>query len=163
MDKTEYCKLSLWNEADRILMEDFNGDNQKLDAALKAEADARTEAVTALNTAVAGLGNCEIGVLQYTATNKYGSANPTTITFPRKPAAFIIVGPENLMFSICESGYGIVVCNNVAASGTLTFSISCTWTDTKVSFYAANARYQMNSNTGATYRVLAFYQNGQKA
>ena len=40
MEKTDYYQLSLWSKQDRILMDDFNADNEKLDAALKANADA---------------------------------------------------------------------------------------------------------------------------
>ena len=39
---TENYQLSQWERSDRILMEDFNADNAKIDAALKAGADART-------------------------------------------------------------------------------------------------------------------------
>ena len=39
---TENYALSQWERSDRILMEDFNADNAKIDAALKAGADART-------------------------------------------------------------------------------------------------------------------------
>ena len=40
MHTTDNYQLSQWESADRILMESFNGDNQKIDAALKASADA---------------------------------------------------------------------------------------------------------------------------
>lgn len=36
MRKTEHYQLNQWEKTDRILMEDFNGDNAKLDAALAA-------------------------------------------------------------------------------------------------------------------------------
>ena len=37
MEHTEYYQLSLWEQDDRIQMEDFNADNQKIDAALAAK------------------------------------------------------------------------------------------------------------------------------
>ena len=40
MTKTTNYQLCQWESTDRILMEDFNGDNAKIDAALKANADA---------------------------------------------------------------------------------------------------------------------------
>ena len=43
MNYTQNYQLCLWDEDDRILMEDFNGDNTKIDAALKANADAITD------------------------------------------------------------------------------------------------------------------------
>ena len=39
MNETSYYQLCLWDEDDRILREDFNGDNAKVDAALKGLAD----------------------------------------------------------------------------------------------------------------------------
>lgn len=42
MKQTTNYKLSQWEKSDRIQMEDFNGDNAKLEAALKAQADALT-------------------------------------------------------------------------------------------------------------------------
>ena len=40
LNTTANYQLSQWEGTDRILMEDFNSDNQKIDAALKATADA---------------------------------------------------------------------------------------------------------------------------
>ena len=51
MQHTQNYQLSRWEKDDRIMMEDFNADNAKLDAALAAKADA--EDVTALGETVA--------------------------------------------------------------------------------------------------------------
>ena len=40
LNQTANYGLSQWDPTDRILMEDFNSDNSKIDAALKANADA---------------------------------------------------------------------------------------------------------------------------
>ena len=40
MQQTTNYQLNQWEKTDRILMADFNGDNSKVDAALKASADA---------------------------------------------------------------------------------------------------------------------------
>ena len=37
---TEHYQLSLWEADDQVQRADFNSDNQKIDAALKAQADA---------------------------------------------------------------------------------------------------------------------------
>lgn len=47
MEHTKHYHLSQWSMGDRIQMQDFNADNAKIDAALKAEADARQAADTA--------------------------------------------------------------------------------------------------------------------
>ena len=51
---TTNYQLSQWAKSDQVKMEDFNADNAKLDAALKAEADTRAAAVNAINTALSG-------------------------------------------------------------------------------------------------------------
>lgn len=43
MNQTANYQLSQWEMEDRLLMQDFNGDNAKVDAALKAQADALTQ------------------------------------------------------------------------------------------------------------------------
>ena len=40
MNHTTNYQLNQWAKSDRVLMEDFNSDNEKIDAALKANADA---------------------------------------------------------------------------------------------------------------------------
>ena len=40
VEHTTNYQLSQWETTDRILMEDFNSDNVKIDAALKSQADA---------------------------------------------------------------------------------------------------------------------------
>ena len=40
MTKTTNYQLNQWAKSDRVMMDDFNADNAKIDAALKANADA---------------------------------------------------------------------------------------------------------------------------
>ena len=49
-NQTERYGLSQWEKSDKVLMEDFNADNAKLDAALAAQAEAMEDKadVTAL-------------------------------------------------------------------------------------------------------------------
>lgn len=51
MHQTTNYQLNQWEKTDRILMADFNSDNSKLDAALKASADAATAEVVARTAA----------------------------------------------------------------------------------------------------------------
>ena len=87
MNKTANFQLTQWEKTDRIMMEDFNRDNAAIDAALKANADK----AAALQTALAGAGNCEIGLISYTGNGKSGANNPTIINFPKKPTLFMSV------------------------------------------------------------------------
>ena len=52
MNKTPNYQLNQWAKSDRVLMDDFNADNAKLDAALKANADAISAETSARISAV---------------------------------------------------------------------------------------------------------------
>ena len=51
-NQTPNYALNQWERDDRILMDDFNADNAKIDAAIKAEADARATGNAALRAAL---------------------------------------------------------------------------------------------------------------
>lgn len=53
MERTPHYQLSKWQKTDRILMEDFNSDHQKIDAALAALAANQTEETSRVNAALA--------------------------------------------------------------------------------------------------------------
>ena len=57
--QTPNYRLSRWAGTDRILVEEFNDNWDKIDTALKASADK----AAALQTALAGAGHCEIGMI----------------------------------------------------------------------------------------------------
>ena len=115
MNQTSNYQLNQWQLHDRVMMQDFNADNAKIDAALKAEADARaaeTSARQAADTAertareaadaahqaalnthaaqIAKLGNCQIYTTTYVGNGKYGANNKNTLTFPHKPLLVIL-------------------------------------------------------------------------
>ena len=99
MNKTANFQLTQWEKTDRIMMEDFNRDNAAIDAALKANADE----VAALQTALAGAGNCSIETQSYTGNGKYGQNNPNSITFSKKPKAVLIFG-NRFFWLLTDSG-----------------------------------------------------------
>lgn len=69
MNKTANFQLNQWEKTDRVMMEDFNADNAKIEAALSNR-------------------NCQF----YTATYK-GDGNATkTWDFPAKPIMVLIAG-----------------------------------------------------------------------
>ena len=47
MTKTTNYQLNQWEKSDRIMMDDFNADNEKIDAALKSNADKAAAALAA--------------------------------------------------------------------------------------------------------------------
>ena len=77
--QTPNYKLSRWAGTDRILMEDFNADNEKIEAALAAHA-----------ARLAGVGNCKIEYGTYIGDGTYGQAHQQTLTFRRQAAAGIL-------------------------------------------------------------------------
>ena len=79
MHKTANYQLNQWVKSDRIQMEDFNSDNAKIDAALKAHADI-----------LAHSGNCKVVFGTYTGDGTYGAANPRTLTFDGTPVLVVI-------------------------------------------------------------------------
>ena len=80
--QTPNYRLSRWAGTDRILMEEFNSDNEKIDTALKANADAVAAAAAALENC----GNCFITHGTYMGNNQLSK----TLTFSKPPVLVII-------------------------------------------------------------------------
>ena len=147
MNKTANFQLTQWEKTDRILMEDFNRDNAAIDAALKANADK----AAALQTALAGAGNCGIAVTGYTGAGAYGAENANTLSFEHPPLAVFIFGGD-VGFLSRDRGMRVLRGNSTASTTT-------TWSaDGKsVSWYAGHSAYQMNEK-GYNYTVVYLYQ-----
>jgi hypothetical protein len=143
-NQTPNYALSQWERDDRVLMDDFNADNAKIDAALKAEADAR--AALAAKT-----GNCSIGMFTYQGTGEFTA--PTRISFPRMPDLFLILGSALL---IGRGGENVATMSyNVGGYGH-TGLMDLSWSGNSFSFlYAGDIHRQMNEKR--TYTVIAFY------
>ena len=153
MTKTTNYQLPKWEKTDRIQMKDFNDMTATLDAALKANADT----AAAADAAVALCGNCKIETSTYTGTGTYGSANPTTLTFPKKPRLIIIFGTSALTLihgdNMEDYSPIITYSNNTAVWR----SNRVSWSGATLSFYnETDARSQANTS-GTIYHVTAFY------
>ena len=72
MTKTTNYQLNQWAKSDRLMMDDFNADNAKIDAALKANADAIAAVGYVTGT--------------YTGTGSY----PRTIDLGFQPKAVVV-------------------------------------------------------------------------
>ena len=152
MNKTANFQLTQWEKTDRILMEEFNSDNEKIDAALKSSADG----VAALQTALASCGNCKIVYGTYTGNGKSGSANPNKLTFDGKPVLVIVQEEKqtadmdiNLrMLRPCTWAQGAATNDN--------WVNAVTWGAAQVQWYSRNdyAPTQFNE-TGKKYYYLA--------
>ena len=155
-NQTPNYALNQWERDDRILMEDFNADNAKIDAALATQA-----------ALLAGLearkGNCRIECRNYVGTGNSGPDYPTVITFSRRPLSVIIFGNNQCMLDSPALPHYILLANGEKQGPGTHYS---TWTDKKLSFYSNttsstayypdNAMAQMNSS-GVTYCALLFF------
>ena len=143
MNKTTNYQLSQYEPTDRILHTDFNADNSKIDAALKANADA----AAALQTAVAGAGNCKIVYQTY----KGKGSGACSFTFAHKPL-FVAVFGDGYYFFALQGAAKATTRNTSTGKGTSTV----TWSGKSVSWKGLDSEmeYQCNSE-GGTYHLIA--------
>ena len=167
---TANYNLSQWERADRVRMEDFNSDNAKIDAAIKAvDTKANTKASqSALNaevsarTALAALvdkkGNCRMETQSYTGNGKCGASSPTVIAFPAIPDYFIIFGDRSVAMGFGGEDY----ITSITYTSSQSYSFHCgqqlvTWNSSTMSFQTGYEESQLNK-TNAIYHVVSFYK-----
>ncbi|MCI9155848.1 MAG: hypothetical protein HFF44_02770 [Lawsonibacter sp.] len=148
-NQTPNYQLSQWEKSDKVLMEDFNADNAKIDAAIKAEADARSSQVAVLNAGLSKKGNCQIWTTTYVGTGGYGAATPVTVTFPSKPVLATIAGGGRVLPLI--TGYGMY-----SVTGDVVYGLGGYWDGNTVTFYASSNAQQALNEKGQIYTVVAF-------
>ena len=153
MTKTTNYQLNQWAKSDRVMMDDFNADNTKIDAALKANADT----AAAASAAVALCGNCKIETSTYTGTGSAGASSPTTLTFPKKPTAVIVFGEYSLLFITDKNtSTANVLC--WLSDRTSWSRAKISWTGNKLKIYSENNYPAVQANMQNTvYQVIAFY------
>ena len=173
-NQTAHYALNQWVKSDQVRMEDFNADNAKLDAALKAAEqrsaglDAKIDAAVATaeqrSAAVAAAaeqraaaldaakGNCTIEFFSYVGQGRSGSTK-TTITFREPPLFFFVFGSYSM-------GSGSKHCQNVTISaGNNVFRDVGSWSGNTISFSNSEPRWQLDTY-GETFYVFAFYAAG---
>lgn len=138
--QTGNYQLNQWGKSDRIMMEEFNSDNAKIDAALKQTADA-----------VALCGNCQLATTSYVGTGSAGAANARTLTFEKAPLAVLIFGKE-IGFAAPGSDVKSVKITTVDTNTT-------TWSnDNKtVTWYNGDLATSMLNSKDYTYHVVILY------
>ena len=164
MKQTENYGLNQWEMTDLIKMEGFNGDNSKVDAALKSQAEAlaaETAAREELAAAVAACGNCKIAYGTYTGNGNYGSDHPNCLTFPFEPKLVIVQNKSVASAQISGSNsmsWGMMTAirplNGFILDG-VSWTLRLTWSGNSLSWYnTINAELQMNKSDN-TYLYLA--------
>ena len=150
MQQTEHYQLSKWDSGDRIQREDFNSDNEKVDAALKAQKDE----LVALTAAVALSGNCQIYSGSYTGNGVSGSDQPCSHTFPRKPLFVCII--DNNDGSMMQAVQGATT---TFARATGAGFVTVAWSGNTMRWYASSDSTQMNE-AGHTFTIVALMNVG---
>ncbi len=175
-DQTKNYGLNQWERTDKVVMEDFNADNAKVDAALaeKAEASAVTalqaavakkaerSALTALQTTVNGKasqsalnalqttvnskGNCRVELGSYVGTG----VAPVSLKTSFPPKALIIMSGR-LGFAVRPSDRIVFISDNTRY-GTIT------WTNTGLSWVPGTVANtgQWNNMEDNTYYYVVF-------
>ena len=139
--------LNQWERDDRVLMEDFNADNAKIDAALAAHA-----------AGLAGKGNCRVETFSYIGQSSEDRAGLShTITFSRRPAFALIFGGSSIYLMSGRVGEGIFAGTYAAISGSKTIdSTYFTWEDNAAVINNAFRQVRMDDK-GCTYQVIAWF------
>ena len=153
IETTKNYALPKWKKSDFIQMDDFNDAFAKLDAALKAGADAtaaeaaqRASAVAALTCRWDSSKVCRIALGSYTGTGDYGESKPNRIQCGFTPALLVFEGGEVLAIR------GQTIMRTERCTNTLT------WGSNGVSWYVneyttASDQGQLNQ-AGTVYRYL---------
>ena len=141
--ETPNYRLSRWAGTDRILMEEFNSDNEKIDAALKASEDKAAAALAA----VASCGNCFATHGNYMGNNQLSK----TLTFPHPPVLVVIRELTN-----ASSPYHMVLirgCSNANGCGSNSSSaVSVSWNGNSVTWqHSGDERTVFNKTDHAYY------------
>ena len=137
MEQTSIYNLNQWVEDDRILREDFNADNAKIEAALAAA------------------GNCKIVTGSYVGTGSSGSNNPNTIELFQRPLLLIVCGSYTMLVpGIVDSGRSLPV------EGGYDTSNQFTWDGSAIRWYnLGNMDFCQLNTKGETYHYIAVYAN----
>ena len=130
MKKTTNYQLNQWEKSDRIMMDDFNSDNEKIDTALAAR-------------------NCQFYTASYTGD---GEAE-ATFTFPGKPILIVISSPSMVSIAVRSAEYG----NTLIPNGFYQFK--STWSEKSVLFTNTNNDALVSANMkNRTYGMFAILE-----
>lgn len=168
MNKTTNFDLPQWVKEDPIKMQDFNAAFASIDAALKAETDARSEAdgtaaerITALAQTIANGKICRIKYGSYAGNGLSGAENPNKIDCGFYPL-LVMVSEQSDTQHWALRGFDKFYYNNRENE--------MTWGDTGVSwYYPQDDQYyppsgnQMNAiDTTYYYLVLGYSNDGEQ-
>ena len=137
---TQHYALNRWDLEDQIVMDDFNEDNAKIDAALHDNA----AALSALQTALGSGGqNARVAFGSYVGDGTYGPNHPTSLQFDFTPVFVLIAENDNSDKSPMLRGATVT-------NSTYGDDITLSWTDHGVSWYTSTSviNPHLNQNNG---------------
>ena len=159
---TSNYNLNQWVKSDKVLMEDFNADNAKIDAALgtlaaSVSGKASVSALNSLSQTVAGhssaltrAGNGQVYAATYTGDGQHGSG-VTSITFPHKPMVVFVGGTDGRAAAFFR-GQSLTVCGAYPIGMD---TLRADWNGNTLSWSGGNsAAGQLNAD-GFIYTVVA--------
>ena len=170
---TPNYSLCQWEAEDKVLRTEFNADNAKIDAAIKAvdrrvDGKASTTSVNSLKSTVdslsqtvaghtsslSGKGNCQIYTTSYVGNGKYGSSNPCSFTFPLKPMVVLVVGLQGYQ-GIFLRDCGLHYAGRFGGNGNF---VNLTWGSRSVQWYSDQSTTVQMNLTNTTYHLIALLQ-----
>ena len=166
MGKTANYGLPKWEKSDFIKMDDFNGAFGKLDAALKANADAAAgaasaESVTAIAQALGSCGRvCRITTGSYTGNGKTGETNKRTISVDFTPVLVAVVSEGDITGNygytpmLLLRGSGRASRNTYTGSGS---SPTVSWGAKSVTWHAEHDMTMLNFKDWTYHYVVIGY------
>ena len=129
MKKTTNYQLNQWEKTDRIMMDDFNADNAKIEAALAAR-------------------SCQFYTASYVGTGE----TSRTVTFPRKLMAVAIVHSDHSHVLTWFRGSPYAFSKN--GGSVFPLRASFPQPDRSLSWEYGNVGYALNEK-GVTYNIFA--------
>lgn len=151
---TANYNLSQWETGDLIQRTDFNGDNAKIDAALKGHADGLAGAMKAIGS---GGHTCRIYTGSYEGAGTSSSMSPIKIAVPFYPVA-IIVSPIEQKYSSSGGISGFAVRGvSLMYDGVPSDYYSVQWFDASVQLYATGRVHALDENGGTYYFTVFGY------
>ena len=150
---TTNYNLNQWEATDKVLRTEFNEDNAKINAALKANADAIDALEGQMSAVQTGKGNCQIWTTSYTGT---GSASHSR-TFPQEPLLVVIMGDRFQLVALrpCTSAYNM--------EGSSYWGATASWSGTRLTLSytggMAGGDSKIGNESGKTYYIVALMSN----
>ena len=135
MTKTTNYQLNQWAKPDRVMMDDFNADNAKIDAIAET---------------AAACGNCRIVYGSYVGNGQYGSSNPKTLTFDGTPL-FVALSGRYHFFAV----KGCSFVQTLSSPSLADLSLPLTWGDRSVSWYSTENADKQQNLSGTDYFYIA--------